>query len=66
MTDLEMRVWGGQIDHDFDFRIAHQRVDGERANPELVGLDPRGWLQNIRARNQPHAAEGREVLHVDG
>ena len=66
MADLEMRVWRGQIDHDIDFRIAHQRVDGERANAELVGLDPRGWLQNIRAGNQPHTAEGGEVLHVDG
>src|SRR5436305_8729702 len=34
MTDLQMRVWRGQIDHQVDFRLAHQRVDGERRSEE--------------------------------
>ena len=66
MTDLEMGVGRSQIDHHVHFRIAHQRLDGERPNPEFVGLHPRRLLQNIRARDQPYAAKRRKVLHVDG
>ena len=66
MADLEMRVGRGQIDHHIDLGIAQQRVDRERANAELVGLDSRGLFQNIRTRHQPHAAKRREILHVDG
>src|SRR4029079_3635094 len=66
MTDLEMRVGRGQVDHHFHLRIAQQRVDRERANAELVGLGPRWRFQNIRTRRQPHAAKRREILHIDG